>query len=132
MKLGNIDAIQLEFPSWIRTEANEEEQNKFCDQLAYNIAMFYNLYYEPNYAMFFKMYYEPMENWICMNNGTNVNKDAIREAINNCVFDDILEVGWYLFQNKTRTLLDKIASNNGYRKNKTLSLPPTPPILEMR
>jgi len=59
---GNIDAIQLEFPSWIRTEANEEEQNKFCDQLAYNIAMFYNLYYDPNYAMFFKMYYEPKEN----------------------------------------------------------------------
>jgi len=56
---GEIDAIQLEFPSWFRTEASEELRNKFCDQLAYNIAMFYNLFYEPNYSMFFKLQYMP-------------------------------------------------------------------------
>jgi len=44
---GNVDAIQLEFQSWIRSYASEDEQNTFCDELAKNIKKFYQLYYEP-------------------------------------------------------------------------------------
>jgi len=42
---GNIDAIQLEFPSWIRTQATKEIQDAFCDELANNIACFYFHFY---------------------------------------------------------------------------------------
>lgn len=43
---GKIDAIQLEFPTEIRTEVSEEKRNKFSDELAHNIVMFYKLYYD--------------------------------------------------------------------------------------
>jgi len=47
---GNVDAIQLEFQSWIRGYyASEDEQDKFCEELAKNIYKFYQLYYEPQY-----------------------------------------------------------------------------------
>jgi len=46
---GNVDAIQLEFQSWIRSYASEDEQDKFCEELAKNIYKFYQLYYEPQY-----------------------------------------------------------------------------------
>lgn len=44
--VGKIDAIQLEFPTEIRTEVSEEKRNKFSDELAHNIVMFYKLYYD--------------------------------------------------------------------------------------
>jgi len=48
---GNVDAIQLEFPSWVRTQASNETRDKFCEELAKNIYKFYKLYYEPNYGI---------------------------------------------------------------------------------
>jgi len=48
---GNVDAIQLEFPSWVRTQASNETRDKFCEELAKNIYKFYQLYYEPNYGI---------------------------------------------------------------------------------
>jgi len=43
---GNVDAIQLEFQSWIRSYASDEEKDKFCGELAKNIYKFYQLYYD--------------------------------------------------------------------------------------
>jgi len=42
---GNIDAIQLEFPTEIRTEVSDEEQARFGEKLAKNIESFQNFYY---------------------------------------------------------------------------------------
>ena len=42
---GNIDAIQLEFPTEIRVEASEEERTKFGVKLAKNIEKFQSLFY---------------------------------------------------------------------------------------
>jgi len=56
-KKGNVDAIQLEFQSWIRSKdmwedsSNEEVRDRFCEELANNIYKFYQLYYEPNYGI---------------------------------------------------------------------------------
>lgn len=43
---GNIDAVQLEFPTEIRTEVGEEKRKMFADQLAHNIVTFTKLYYD--------------------------------------------------------------------------------------
>jgi len=56
-KKGNVDAIQLEFQSWIRSKdmwedsSNEVNRDRFCEELADNIYKFYQLYYEPNYGI---------------------------------------------------------------------------------
>jgi len=56
-KKGNVDAIQLEFQSWIRSKdmwedsSNEVDRDSFCEELADNIYKFYQLYYEPNYGI---------------------------------------------------------------------------------
>ena len=42
---GTIDAIQLEFPTEIRTEVSEEKRNIFINKLAQNINIFMNLFY---------------------------------------------------------------------------------------
>ena len=42
---GVIDAIQLEFPTEIRTEATDEERTVFGEKLAENIERFKSLYY---------------------------------------------------------------------------------------
>lgn len=43
---GVIDAIQLEFPTWIRVEASEEERHHFGVKLAENIQEFQSLFYQ--------------------------------------------------------------------------------------
>ena len=43
---GNIDAIQLEFPTEIRIEATEEDRERFGVRLAENIEKFQSLYYQ--------------------------------------------------------------------------------------
>jgi len=56
-KKGNVDAIQLEFQSWIRSKdmwedsSNEVTRDRFCEELANNIYKFYQLYYEPKYGI---------------------------------------------------------------------------------
>jgi len=55
-KKGNVDAIQLEFQSWIRSkdlweDSSNEVRDRFCEELANNIYKFYQLYYEPNYGI---------------------------------------------------------------------------------
>jgi len=49
---GNVDAIQLEFQSWIRSkDLSTEVRDNFCEELADNIYKFYQLYYEPNFGI---------------------------------------------------------------------------------
>lgn len=43
---GNIDAIQLEFPSEIRMEVSKEKRESFAEELARNIVKFMQLYYK--------------------------------------------------------------------------------------
>ena len=43
---GVIDAVQLEFPTEIRTEATDEERTVFGEKLAENIERFQSLYYK--------------------------------------------------------------------------------------
>ena len=45
---GNIDAIQLEFPTEIREEAGPERRREFAERLAHNIITFSELYYDLN------------------------------------------------------------------------------------
>ena len=42
---GNIDAIQLEFPTEIREEAGPGARREFAERLAHNIITFTELYY---------------------------------------------------------------------------------------
>jgi N-formylglutamate amidohydrolase len=42
---GSIDAIQLEFPTDIRTEATDQERRTFGVELARNIENFQSLFY---------------------------------------------------------------------------------------
>jgi len=42
---GNVDAIQLEFPSWIRSHATDDMREEFCEKLAKNIVRYYIHFY---------------------------------------------------------------------------------------
>ena len=43
---GNVDAIQLEFPTEIRREVSKERRERFAEELAHNIVNFMELYYQ--------------------------------------------------------------------------------------